>query len=257
LHFSGGKVGFGNIPISIIGETLVRTQRVITNIGQSIYSGPNTKGRIPLEITDATELRLSKEMEAASFVIKISGRTVPALGGESLLGRSIECLFDLLEAGIDSENLLSIAGKIGNRALSSYRDWIIQLSNSDVTISTDWTDLEGYVREWKAYPEQLNDIYFVLGQINNNEPRTVKIEGFLLGASLIRDRFEFVQASTGDKITGNVAFEARVGVQEYFGRHCLGEFQIDSVVNSVTGATKEIWTLLQINSVPSTSSDNK
>lgn|GEM_PF-1880224 len=244
-RLSGRRVGKGTIPIAVLGDYLNGFQKIVTNIGQSVHSGAKLRGKIPLGIANATELKMTEKVEAASFGITLVGKTDPLLMVGSLLASSIECFFDLLNAD-NIDLVVPLAGKIGSRALNSYKDWVSQLLPHDTIIETTWIDLEGDVREWQANTDKLTEISLILDQITESEPYFEdEVLGFLLGASLIRDRFEFVRQDDDEKITGNLAHEAKRGAKECFGRLCLGSFRIETITIA-TGKIKKVWTLLGV-----------
>lgn len=245
-RISGNGVGKGIIPIATLGDCLIGLQKVITNTAQSLQNGDKKRGKIPMEIIRATELSMTQQIEAASFGITLVGKTGPSLMSGSLLATSIECFFDLVNAGDKIENVIPLAGKIGNRSLNRYKEWISQLLSHKVNIETTWIDLEGETRHWAASPYELSAISVALEEIIKTEPVFKEIQGFLLGASLIRDRFEFISLDEGDKITGNIAHKAKPAAKECFGQLCNAYFQIETIVLS-TGDQKYIWTLLDIN----------
>jgi hypothetical protein len=146
---------------------------------------------------------MTQEIRAASFGITLIGKTGPQLMVGSLLASSIECFFDLVNAENNLDDVLPLAGKIGSRALNNYKEWVNQLLSHETSIETEWVDLEGNVRTWNANPDKFNDISLALDEIIESAPSFEdNVLGFLLGASLIRNRFEFVTKATSEKTMG-------------------------------------------------------
>ena len=233
-----------------LAEFLRSSQRLFASVLQAITTGPTERGPIPSYIEQAAQLRLT-EIYASSFgmVIELGSQENPRV--RTSLERSLAALFALFESSIESEQLLERAGSLGSRTMNHYRRLVADLRGTRTTPSVSWTDTEGHESRWNPTSEKLDVIYGALAGIRTESAETKTEIGILVGASLLKGRFELLTDS-GEVIEGRVAAAAFEKLTEAFATRCKITFTQSETLNRLTGAIKRVITLTDIRSTDET-----
>lgn len=245
IRLIGSSIGKGKAPLSIIGTMLSEIQYVISSIAQSLNTGSTRRGTISDYVIDASKLSLAGLYDGSCGLL-IEGNIQSVLTGEGLLTKSIDYMFELFNVDINEEELLNLAGKLGGRTIGHYKKLIDHFQASEIELNTEWIDSSGNLKSFYGNKEIFTNITLSLSQLSESEPTFIELKGALLGASLIRNTFEFVEIVNGKQIKGNVADEVAKDLSKYFGEVCLAKFKKENIFNNITGNEKTIWTLIEI-----------
>jgi len=226
-----------------LGVFLIRLQKLYTSIAQAITVGPRLRGPVGKEISLATTMRFA-DVFPSSFGMEIFVDQKFDMFGESVASSALQTLFNLLSSS-DRENEISrLSAELGSRTVNHLRRVLDDLARSDAGFSIKWSDSAGTEYQWAANEEQVKLITQTTSRFKTLSSETVSLRGVLTGASLLRDRVEFL--SVDGVIEGKMAKAAKASVRDYFGRHCIGTFDRIIVVETVTGEERLYYTLTGI-----------
>ena len=230
-----------------LSDVLKRLQKLYTSILQALTEGPTHFGPVSAGVQALSRLRLA-EVFPSSFGMSVEVETLPDMFGHSKSVAALQALFELLGAPAKANNLLDSIGDIGPRAGSHYRSLINALVKSETTATVMWTDPVGNGFDWSAEPQTLADIGATLASIQTEVSDSRTAAGMLLGASLLRNRFEFLTDEPAEILMGRIAEDARDNVRINFGRHCTIVYQETTVTSRVSDAVRSLIVLTDVKS---------
>lgn len=250
LAISLNGAGFADHTASIgqLGFFLVRVQSLYQSIAQAITTGPRLRGPISHDIMRSTNLRFANVFPS-SFGMEIFVNSSFDQFGESTAVSSLQTLFNLLNAARREHEIARLSGELGQRSLNHLKHVLADLSKSGAGFSLDWIDSAGTKYAWTATSE---DIPALSRNVNRFQERYIgerTIQGALTGASLLRNRFEFLDM---DKhiLEGKITRAVKPNLREFFGRWCQVTLDQVDIIESVSGETKTYYTLLKIEPRP-------
>lgn len=229
---------------SDLGVLFSRFQRLYTSIAQAITSGPTLRGPISSVVRSATDLRL-KATFASSFGMEVYVPSSYDLLGKSLSSDALEQLFQLLRASMTEQQLMPISGVIGRRALGHLRSLASLFSETDSDIKIDWKDFTGTKYQWHANKENSNNIIRAIDNIKQNSSETKNISGMLVGASLLRNRFEMV-LDNGSVIEGKFIAGLSSEIRGMFGNRIAAVVDETEITDQASSETKVYYTLKSV-----------
>jgi hypothetical protein len=230
--------------VAELGFFLIRLQKLYSAIAQSITTGPRRRGPISNEIVNATAMRFA-DVFPSSFGMEIFVRPRFDMLGESTAASSLQTLFTLLNATRQEGEISRLSGELGQRALNHLRHVLDDLSRSHAGFSLSWTDVAGTNYSWVGDNDQIPKLKSNVARFRTRHSVEITIPAVLLGASLLRDRFELMTAKR-EVIEGKLAREVKPRLREYFGRQCLASLEKVEIDEAVTGDTRTFYTLVGI-----------
>ncbi|MGF6427327.1 hypothetical protein [Bradyrhizobium elkanii] len=230
--------------VGALGFFLIRLQKLYSSIAQSITTGPRRRGPISNDILNATSLRFATVFPS-SFGMEIFVRPKFDMFGESTAASSLQTLFTLLNATEREAEISRLSAELGQRAVGHLRHVLDDLGRSDAGFSLSWTDMTGTRFDWSADSEQIPALRNNVARFRTRQSVEITIPAVLLGASLLRDRFELI---TTDRsvIEGKLTREVKSQLREYFGRQCSATLEKVEIVETVSDDTRTFYTLVGI-----------
>jgi hypothetical protein len=227
-----------------LGVFLIRLQKLYSSIAQSITTGPRRRGAISNEIMSATAMRFASVFPS-SFGMEILIRPRFDFFGESTAAATLQTLFAVLNASKREAEISRLSGELGQRALGHFRHILDNLLRADAGFALSWTDTAGTVYSWEADREQIPTIQNNVSRFRASHSVEITIPAVLLGASLLRERFEL---TTKDRevIEGKIAREVKSSLREVFGRQFNATLEKVDIIEAVTGDTRTVYTLVGI-----------
>lgn len=127
-----------------------------------------------------------------------------------------------------------------------YKDWLSKLESANVELSVKWKNEQGNLKSWYQTPLGMQKIRSSLDIIKEVTVEEVILHESLMGASLLKGSFEFIDSEKQEKISGKTKAEIRHMMKEYFGRECKATFQKEVLHNTTTDQLKVTWTLVNL-----------
>lgn len=245
LSLSGQSFPQNSAHVDVLAHVLFRAQRLFTSIVQAISVGPTARGPIPLGIERITQLRLAQTFPS-SFGMILEAETNPNAFGNSTVAAGLASLFVLLESSEDRDQLVETAGSLGPRVMNHYRKLVGQLVKTGSELSVSWKDLEGQQHQWAGTSQRLQSLSMSLKTIRTEETEIRERKGRIVGASLLRDSFEFLVTETDEVVRGRISNDARVSVQQLFGKPSIGFIAETLIRDDVTGDERTVATLTRL-----------
>ncbi len=217
-------------------------QRLYSSIAQAITRGPTERGSIGAELEFLTELRLVRSFPS-SFGLELRVLTNPDMYGDSISLSSLRTLFATLNSLEDKKHLMDRAGSISQRTVSHCRSLFKQFITHDASPVIAWKDPGANDVHWESTPQRIAAISENLSSIKSEKRGMISVEGFLMGASLLRGRFEFVDQSSL-VYTGRIANTVKSQIISLFGQHCSADIEVIDVIDEVSREEKTSFTLI-------------
>jgi hypothetical protein len=227
------------------GRFLINIQKLYTSIAQAIVRGPTLRGPISKEIESSTQLRLLATYPS-SFGINVGVESNFDILGHSVASDSLEALFALLHSSSEETSLMRLKGELGARAFNHLRRLMVDLGSREAELKVGWHDFTGTEYNWEITSERTNNVIRAIDNINFTESSEIILEGFLVGASLLRNRFEFLTLEDQTLLEGKVVAGINPKLRRNFGLRCFAKFKEISVLDKGTDETRKYYTLLDI-----------
>ncbi|RVG89291.1 hypothetical protein [Sinorhizobium meliloti] len=227
-----------------LGVFLIRLQKLYTSIAQAVTIGPRLRGPISKDISVATTMRFA-DVFPSSFGMELFVEQKFDMFGESVASSSLQTLFNLLLSSTREKEISRLSAELGPRTVNHLRHVLEDLAKSHAGFSIAWSDSSGTGYNWAANEEEIKLLKQNASRFRTLSSEPVVLEGFLIGASLLRDRFEFL---TEERLVteGKMAKAAKNDIREFFGRRCIGYFDRVVVVEAVTGEERTYYTMTGI-----------
>ncbi|NBB41602.1 hypothetical protein [Sphingobium yanoikuyae] len=227
--------------LSDLGVIFTRVQKLFSSVAQAITTGPTNRGPIPAEIMSNTALRLQTTF-ASSFGMDIAVPSAYDLLGESLPSETFTQLFQLLNSASDEARLMRLSGEVGRRSLVHLRHLATHLRATDATLKMGWKDFAGTRYEWSIETAGAEKIIASIDNITETRSDTSQREGWLVGASLLRNRFEIL-LDDGQVIEGKFVAGLSESVADAFGKRVVAVVDETEVLDRATGEARTFYTL--------------
>lgn len=234
--------------LSDLGVIFTRMQKLFSSVAQSITTGPTTRGPIRSDIMAHTAMRLQATY-ASSFGMNVAVPSNYDVLGESLPSDTLSQLFQLLFAAQNDTLLMRVSGEVGRRSLVHLRHLVSHLKVTESTMNVDWKDFAGTRYEWQITRESADKIIATIDNITETRSETKSFDGWLVGASLLRNRFE-VLLDSDSVIEGKFVSGLANSVQETFGKQITALVDETEVLDRVSGEAKTFYTLKAIQPFP-------
>lgn len=227
--------------LSDLGVIFTRMQKMFSSVAQAITTGPTTRGPIRSDIMAHTAMRLQATY-ASSFGMNVAVPSNYDLLGESIPSDTLGQLFQLLFAAQNDNRLMRISGEVGRRSLVHLRHLASHLKATEATMSVDWKDFAGTKYEWQITRESADKIIATIDNITETRSETKTFDGSLVGASLLRNRFE-VLLDSGSVLEGKFVSGLAGPIRETFGKRITATLDETEVHDRVSGESKTFYTL--------------
>ncbi|MEN3177544.1 hypothetical protein ABDK75_16385 [Gluconobacter sp. OJA] len=233
---------------SDLGPIFTRMQKLFSSIAQAITTGPTNRGPIRSDIMAHTAMRLQATY-ASSFGMNVAVASNYDVLGESLPSDTLSQLFQLLSATQNDTRLMRVSGEVGRRSLVHLRHLVNHLRATEATMNLDWKDFAGTRYEWQVTRESADNIIASIDNITETRSETKSFDGRLVGASLLRNRFE-VLLDSDNVLEGNFVSGLAGSVQETFGKRITAILDETEVLDRASGEAKTFYTLKAIHPFP-------
>jgi len=238
-EFSGHSANLGDL-----GTVLVRLQRAFSSVAQAITTGPTLRGPIAREITQGTQLRLAATFPS-SFGMQVYVPTARDLYGHSLAAESLQQFFMVLTSLGSEQGVMQVTGEIGRRAFVHLSTLASLLRSRDSELRVEWRDHAGTQLEWSMGPEGAEQFLKNLKNVTETRSETIELRGRLVGASLLRRRFELID-SGGRVIDGKYITGLNPKIEMNFGKEVSVFVDETEVIDRSSNTTSLYYTLLAI-----------
>lgn len=201
-------------PIANLGIILQSLQNLIDAIGQVKTGHEQVPGKIPLRITEKTELAMAGTF-SGSFGVEIIALSPDNLFGESLVREAIEEFIALLKVGSKIEPLRERLLGLRGRSISRYRHLLKGLVAAGTGVGIEWGSPQtggGGVANLPLTTAKA--IIAILDQITTELPVEYKITGELIGGNKRTATYEIKDLRDNQKYSGKVLEEARQDIAE-------------------------------------------
>jgi hypothetical protein len=243
-NFADNSASLGNL-----GVFLIRLQKLYSSIAQAIRTGPTLRGPIAVDIRAATELRLA-DVYPSSFGMQMFVPSGFDLMGNSISSEALEAMFQLLVSTNNEQKLMRLSGEYGRRTLGHLRHVATTLREVSATLNINWTDYTGTQHNWVSGPDTTALIIEYLDNITETRSEQRQITGRLVGASLLRNRFELLLPDRS-LIEGKFVSGLAAAITDAFGAMCAVTVDETEVRDKVSGETKTYYSLKEIERPPS------
>jgi hypothetical protein len=233
--------------LSDLGFIFTRVQKLFSSVAQAITTGPTSRGPIPSSIMANTSLRLQGTYPS-SFGLDIAVPASYDLLGESLPSDTFTQMFQLLNAATDDVRLMRLSGEIGRRSLVHLRHLASHFRATNATLRLDWKDFSGTRYDWSLDFGDAERIMKSIDNITETRSSSLVFEGFLVGASLLRNRFE-VLLDDGIVIEGKFVSGLSTNIAENFGMRIEAKVDETEMLDRASGESRVFYTLREINSI--------
>ena len=244
ISLDGGKYSRHSASLTDLGHFLVRFQSLYSSVAQAIKSGPTQRGRIPNTLLNATDMRLASVFPS-SFGMEVYVPSEYDMHGNSITNDALEVLFQLLGSLKNEDKIMRFSGELGKRSFGHLRRMAQDLNRSGSDINISWSDYTGTINTWGA---SLNDTEQVISHLDNiveSRSTEVEYEGLLVGASLLKNRFELLLPTTV-LIEGKVVSGITKKIQDNFGSRCRVRVAETELFDRGNQDRKVFYTLTEI-----------
>ena len=248
LALDGARFQKDGASAGTLGTLLIRLQKLYSSIAQAITEGPTLRGPLSAQITSATELRLASTFPSSFGMSLVVQREQGVQSASHLPGATFERLFGLLSTESTPEAIMQVTGELGGRVLNHYLHVATILKSTDSSLKLEWSDSEGIKHYWLTSAKQAAETVALLSGIKAIESVTLHVKGRIVGASLLRNRFEMM-TDDGQVIEGKVSGNALRSISASFGKMVSAELDKTTVNDNRSGNAKTYFALVAIGPV--------
>ena len=244
LVLDGGAFQNHTANIGALGTLLIRLQKLYSSIGQSLTQGPTLRGPLAGGLVDATELRLAATY-ASSFGMSLVVAKKQDLVGSDLPSYAFAEMFGLLDKVGDEKSIMAASGELGGRSLNHFKHIAGVLARSGSSIRFEWFDSTGIRHSWKGEPAYFENALTKLAAIKETRSTSVEVVGRIVGASLLRNRFEMI-LDGGAVVEGSITAPTASAITDLFGKVCVANLDETEVHDRSSQETRVYYTLTAI-----------
>jgi hypothetical protein len=245
LVLDGAGIDHHSASALSLSVVLNRVQRLFSSIAQSITSGPTLRGPLSTSINDLTGLRVAATFPS-SFGLNLYVPSNYDLHGNSVSSSALDVLFQLLGAATSDETMMGVTGEVGTRSMRHLNALAKHLEQSELEVSIAWKDVSGVQRGWSVNPEGAAAIASKIEKVSQTKASKIEVNGRLVGASLVKDRFE-IQAD-GTIYYGKFVRGLGEQVREFFGSNVSAQIEETVIRDTASQTSKSYFTLIELRS---------
>jgi hypothetical protein len=202
------------VPAGGLGKLLTSFQNLVNGIAQSRSGSPTAQGLIPNIILNQSQISVIGSFEG-SFGLRIASTPPPKMEqldafqkSEPLIREAFKELFDLVKASQDRSNdqlLKETLVKLGKRSASSYRNFLIALSDLKTDNDIEWGSPDKKLGDSIEFPHKavLRALSIVTKDIAETSIE-FEIFGEWIGGNKRQKNFEVKDIANGKTYRGNV-----------------------------------------------------
>jgi hypothetical protein len=247
-------------PIKPWGLMLVSLQELIDSIGISIGRA-DVKGAFKKVITPQTQF-MATVPSAGSYAIDLVANSSADVLRESLAGKSLSILFELVQASrlekkagaslgikdLDVQELDKIIKRLGRQSASKYKLFLSAIIDSKVEIKMEWRSPNPRVKGSTSLSQaDAISAYNVIDQMEITVPEVIEVHGVLIGANTETRKFELRGIYDDIKYKGDIHEDAfKGGITMTLGSIYCARMEERIEVNMVTGEAKARYLLLRL-----------
>lgn len=236
----------------VVGQFLSTLQRFVDSIGQAIDGKPSMRGPISSQLLAKTKLNTVAGYPSGSLTVFLESEGQDDLFSDSLVRRSFESMFGLIEAGHDLDKLTEILVKLRGRVAKNYGDLLDIISASTDSAWIGWHEHGTHLQsEAELTAPSASIIREMIAVARKDLQELIQIRGMWTGGNLRLLRFEVVDQQNMERFSGIVDEAAESNIK----RVNLGtiydvtlEPKLDIAVT--TGEERTTYTLTDIRPIP-------
>ncbi|MBI4198676.1 MAG: hypothetical protein HY533_06160 [Chloroflexi bacterium] len=238
------------VPAKVVGQFLSTLQRLVDSIGQANEGHPTMRAPIPIHLVEKTRLNPIAGFPG-SFTFCLETEQEDDMFGESLVRRSLESLFALIDAGENETELSNLLRMLRGRVAKNYDDLLTVISASADSASIRWHEHGLRLhRQAGVSAASAQHIRQIIALSQNTLQEYVHVRGKLQGGNVRTLRFELVDEKTGERISGAVDEMAEEKLEAVrFNSLCDVTLTPRLDVLSATGEERTSYTLVDIHMV--------
>jgi hypothetical protein len=238
----GAEFADSSASLRYIGTFILRLQKLYTSLAQAITTGPTQRGPVPQIIQSATNLRLATVF-SSSFGMEMFVPSDFDMLGHSVASEALDALFQLLKSTSDEDTLKQRAGEYGSRSTNHLAHLAKALRSADAILKVDWTDYSGTKHEWISNQAATDIViaYYTYTTASRSELKV--LDGRLVGASLLRNRFELL-LQDGTSIEGKFIAGLAPAITRAFGTICRATVDETEVRDQATQQSRLYYSLI-------------
>lgn len=230
--------------LSDLGVIFTRMQKLFSSVAQAISTGPTSRGPIPSDIVSNTSMSLHSTY-ASSFGMEIAVPVQYDLLGESLPSDAFTQLFQLLNSAHDDARLMRLSGEIGRRSLVHLKYLAKHLRATDAQLTLEWKDFAGTKYDWYLDARDADIVVASIDNITETRSEIREFNGWLVGASLLRNRFELL-LDDGGVIEGKFVSGLAGEIASAFGNRIRSIIDETEILDRASGESKVFYALTEL-----------
>lgn len=229
-----------------ISTLLYTFQRLFSSVAQAITKGPTERGRIGEELELLTRFRLAYTYPS-SFGVGLAINTTSDLFGDSIALTTLRTFFALINSFDNKADVLGRANALSQRSMGHFRYFFRTLLQQKASPKISWAQPNGETKSWEASPERIAVAASNIESIKNVISKEVEVKGFLAGASLIRNKFEFISDKNA-VYTGRVSNQSKPLLGHFFAKKCTALIETVVSIDKITNDEKTTFILKHLKS---------
>jgi hypothetical protein len=253
LELLGEPVIGHSVRVDFLSGVLKSLQEAVAAVGQAVGGAVTKTGVVPKRIREATSLRLVGTF-AGSFGVKLEGPQVmwqaPLFPDENhspeLFDEVVGMVLDVVNAATEDDPEASIrdhAAPLGIRAVHHLQELAGTLTSVD-RAQFRWRLPDGEGRSVTLSRLSAEQLYSVLGSTDLSEEE-IHVAGRLVGASLVRSRFE-LETKDGSVLNGRVDAGLVGTLSRFFDADCVATLRVAIARSKVDEEISESYVLVGI-----------
>ena len=243
---AAGLTQNGQVAAEVVSRVIGNVQRLLDAIGHAMSETPSSRGPVPNNIRQRTQLNLVGTY-AGSLGLRLETNREDNLSGESLVRSSLEGLFNLLEDGRQASEPTLQRTVLSPRVAANYHNFLSTIETSRCTASLGWNrPREAELREFTISPEWAKSTKTRIESATKEIQEELSLDGRFIAGNTRTLRFTFRTPKTEEPLSVSVPRE----VYRRVGHITLGSpyrivLQPNLQVNAITGEEKTTYTLLE------------
>jgi hypothetical protein len=194
-------------PARKLGRLFGVLQEFLDAVGQKVGSVPTLRGSIAKELRDQTAMDFVRVFPG-SMGLQFKAATPSDLFDDSLIGRSLGELLQLMSVGADEDLLSNKLFDMKGRAASKYRDFLEATQGLDTDLKVEWgSPMAGRGGSISLTKTQISATLAVVNKITTDMGEDVEVPCVLVGANIRTMRYE-IMSDANEKFSGKISASA-------------------------------------------------
>lgn len=239
-------------PIRYVTQSLWSFQELFSQLFDAAINKIKSRKRLSPEVTDLTALNFGYAYPG-SLGVAMTLPSESTLFGTSKFDDTIAALIEVMRLSDESE-VRHIAETYGIAVIRRAYDWSRTNAQGGYGIDLTWVHLRGERRGTVTQLDDFERIVELISRTSDQERRTRRIYGMLVGIDTQTKRFRFYQAN-GPTYAGHLAPEFPETVRWSVNTFYVATIEITSTISYATEETKTTFTLKALGSQEDTPID--